>query len=287
MPFYIYAWIATILAGCFVIIAKLTSKRSITNPWLFNFLLTIVTFVITVPIALFNHAGLPNNWLPIILAAFFYTLFNTFYFISNKNLDVSIFMPLFNFRSIFAVILGAVFFKETFSGLSVIFIIIIFIAGIFSSMDEKFSFKSFFKKTIAIGLFTTLILAINNAFTKQALISNSLWTTNLWTSIFNVLFIIPTVSLFKKDLNLLKVNHIFPVSLMGLLYTLSGFASTIGYKGNLAITTMIMNVPVSMILALLFSVFAPKLLEKHTLKIYAIRFSSAAIMIWAAMQLSK
>jgi len=44
--------------------------------------------------------------------------------------------------------------------------------------------------------------------------------------------------------------------------------------------------PFSMIFAFMFSVFAPKLLEKHTLKIYVIRFSSVAVMIWAAIQLT-
>jgi hypothetical protein len=40
-----------------------------------------------------------------------------------------------------------------------------------------------------------------------------------------------------------------------------------------------------MAIAFLFSVFAPQLLEKHTLKVYAVRFISAAIMIVAASQL--
>jgi hypothetical protein len=41
-----------------------------------------------------------------------------------------------------------------------------------------------------------------------------------------------------------------------------------------------------MILAFLFSVFAPKLLEKHTMKVYAVRFAAAAVMIAAALKLS-
>jgi len=44
--------------------------------------------------------------------------------------------------------------------------------------------------------------------------------------------------------------------------------------------------PFSMIFAFMFSIFAPNLLEKHTIKIYVIRFTSVAVMIWAAMQLT-
>ena len=41
-----------------------------------------------------------------------------------------------------------------------------------------------------------------------------------------------------------------------------------------------------MVIAFAFSTFAPQLLEKHTVRIYAIRFTAAAIMIVAAIELS-
>ncbi len=93
--------------------------------------------------------------------------------------------------------------------------------------------------------------------------------------------------LFKKEFRKLDVTHILPVGAMGIFGTISGFAANAAYKTNLGITSLIMNIPISMIFAFLFSVFAPKLLEKHTLKIYAIRFVSTAVMIYAAVQLTK
>jgi len=56
-------------------------------------------------------------------------------------------------------------------------------------------------------LLTTLFLAINNAFIKQALVNNSLWTTNLWVAILNFLMLIPTIRLFKKDLKKLLKKY--------------------------------------------------------------------------------
>jgi len=285
MPYYIYAWIGAIVSGLFVITAKLTSKYSIANPWLFNFLLTTVTLLFTIPTAIYYHVVLPTNWLPIILAAIFSTLFNIFYIFSNYNLDVSTFMPLFNFRGVFAVLIGTIFFSEKLTLHSLLFIGVIFIAGIFSSMDEKFNFKSFFKRTIAIGLLTTFFLAVNNAFTKLALVDNNLWTTNLWIAILNFLMLLPTVSLFKKEFRKLDFPHILPIGAMGVFYTVTSFVANKAYQGNLSVSSLIMNMPFSMVFAFMFSVFAPKLLEKHTLKIYVIRFASTSIMIWAAMQL--
>ncbi|MEK7633400.1 MAG: hypothetical protein AAB437_00965 [Patescibacteria group bacterium] len=287
MPFYVYAWIATIFGGLFVITAKLTSKHTISNPWLFNFLLSSVTLLFMLPPAIYYHAVIPNNWIMIIMAAIFLTLTNIFYIFSNKSLDVSVFMPLYNFKSIFAVLIGIIFFRENIAVNKLFFVAVIFIAGILISLDEKFSLKSFFKVTIAVGIATVFFNTLFNAFTKTVMLTNSLWTATLWVVILNFIFVIPTIPLFKNEIKKLNFSHIIPVGLMGLFVTVGIFASNKAYQGNLGISSMIMNVPFSMIIAFVFSIFAPKLLEKHTLKIYAIRFAFTAIMIWAAMQLTK
>lgn len=286
MPFYIYAWIGAAVSGLFVVTAKLTSKHSISNPWLFNFLLTTVTLLFTIPPAIYYHATLPNGWILVILAAISATINTISYIFSNANLDVSVFMPLYNFRNIFTLLIGFLFFGDRFPAFKLFYVAVIIIAGVWTSLDEKLSLKSFFKIAIALGILTVFFSAVNSAFTKAVLMNNNLWTTNLWIAIINFVLLIPTIPLFKKDIKKLDVVHITPVVLMGLFFTVGTFAANKGYEGNYSITSLIMVMPFSMIFAFLFSIFAPKLLEKHTLKIYAIRFFSTAIMIWAAMQLT-
>jgi hypothetical protein len=109
----------------------------------------------------------------------------------------------------------------------------------------------------------------------------------LWIAIINCVFLIPTVHLFYKDIKKLNTGHIIPIGLMGLFSTVTDFAANIAYGINVGVSSLIMNTPFSMILAFFLSIFAPKLLEKHSLKIYAIRFGATAIMIWAAMQLTR
>lgn len=287
MPYYVYAWIGAVASGLIVVTAKLTSKHSIANPWLFNFLLVLVTLLFTLPPALFYHAGLPNNWWPIIFAAVFSTLFNVFWIFSTYALDVSTLTPLFNFRTVFVLIIGWIFFKEILSVNQLFFVAVILIAGMFSSIDEKFSLRAFFQKSIAIGLITMLFLAINNAFIKESLKSNSLWTNNLWIILIDTIFLIPTFPLFYKQLRKLNLSHVLPIGAMGIFQTITEFSANVAYGVNLGVTSLIMNTPFSMILAFLFSIFAPKILEKHTLKIYAIRFTATIIMIFCAMQLTK
>jgi drug/metabolite transporter (DMT)-like permease len=287
MPYYIYAWIGAFVSGLFVITAKLTSKYSIENPWLFNFALIIATLVFMFPIALLNHAGMPTNWLLIICTAIFSTLFNIFWILATYVLDVSVLAPLFNFRGVFVLLLGATFLNEKFTGVQFIYILVIIMAGVFSSMDEHFKLNSFLKKSVALALLASLFLAIYNVFLKPTINANGLWTTNLWVTVLNCVLLIPTLPKFHNDIKKLNFTHLAPVILLGIFNVITEYTANSAYASNVVITSLIMNIPFSMIIAFIFSIYLPKLLEKHSLKIYAIRFTSTAAMIYCAMQLSK
>ncbi len=287
MSYIFFAWTAAITSGLIIIISKLTSKHSISNPWLFNFLWTLVGVILIVPIAIMNHASIPTYWVPILFSAMFGTLFYLFYVLSIYRLDVSTIAPLFNFRSIFAVLLGVFFFRETLSFYQVVLCAIVISAGIFATIDEKINIKSFFTPSIGIALAAMAFLALSNASTKWASSYNEVWTINLWVGIISLVFVSLTFPLFKKDLLKVKIHQVLPVGLMGILQTITNFALTSALAVNVGKTSVIMSIPFSMILAAMFSFFAPKLLEKHTTKIYAIRFTAAAIMIYGAFQLSQ
>lgn len=287
MPFYVYAFLGSITSAFFVITAKLTTKHSISNPWLFNFFLFFSIFVFMLPIALFNHAGLPVDWLPIILTAVFYSLFYSTWVFATYLLDITTLSPLFNFRVVFAVLFGMILFGERFSSQQAIYIILIIISGILASLDEKMNIKTFFKWSIFVGLMAVLSLSFRDVFLKYALIKNNYWTVNLWVSGLAFVFISPSIFFLKKEFKKIKMNQISLMGLLGLLESMALLFQNKAFSNNIAITSLIMNIPFSMIFAFAFSTFAPKLLEKHSLKIYIIRFGATAIMIWSAMQLTK
>lgn len=287
MPFYIFAWIGAFTSGLTVITAKLTSKHSISNPWVFTVAIGIVTLLFTAPVALLNNAGMPVDWLPLILAGLFSTLFNVTWVLSTYALDVSVLSPLFNFRGVFAVLIGALFLHEDLQPVQFIFVGLIIIAGVFASIDEKLSLKSFLTKNIAIGILCTLLLAIFNTFVNLSQVKNSLWTTNLWIAILGLVFSLPIIPYIFKDLKQVKAKQLLPIGAMGVFSIITDFSANAAYAVNVGITSLIMNTPFSMLIAFALSFFAPSLLEKHPLKIYAIRFAATAVMIFCAIQLTQ
>ena len=287
MPFYVFAWIGSFSSAFTVMVTKFTSKHAIANPWLFNFLWSFVILLFTIPPAIYYHAGWPHDWWPIVVAALFATLWYVFYILSMYKLDVSTISPLFNFRTVFAVLMGVLFLGEKFTTTQYLLCGLIVVAGVFATIDENFSLRSFFKAAILVGLSAMLFLALNNGFIKLALVKNDLWTANLWMAIVAFIMLFPTIPLFYKDIRKLEVVNVLPVAAMGVFQTVTNFAANIAYAANLGITSMIMAAPLSMVMVWILAFYAPNLLERHTHKVYAIRFVAAIVMIGSALQLSR
>jgi len=149
------------------------------------------------------------------------------------------------------------------------------------------SIKCFLNPSIAIALLSMIMLAVSNLCVRWAGNTSSNWTITLWMIIFTFLFNILTYPMFKKDIGKIKKRQLAPIIFIGLIQVVTSFAITTAFSKNAAISAIIISLPLSMVFALLFSIFAPKLLEKHTLKIYLIRFISTGVMIYCAFLLSR
>jgi ABC-type phosphate transport system permease subunit len=116
---------------------------------------------------------------------------------------------------------------------------------------------------------------------------NGYWDTVLWYNIVNQVVLLVTVPLFIKDLKQLKKGDYFHVSLSALFAGIGGITVIPAIAGNLGITMAILALPMGMVSAIVLSYFAPKLLEKHPTKVYAVRLASAAVMFAAGLALSR
>lgn len=287
MPFYIFAWIANIFYSLGGVVGKLSSKHQISNPWLFNFVWTALSILITIPFALAGHIQWPTHWGLLWLFGFTAAISGTLYILSLYALDVSILGPIYNLRTALIVASGVIFFHEKLAGYQMGLVFIIILAGLFVTMDEKHGLKSFLQKSVLLGLVTIVSSAIYNSLLKYTMQYESYWVVTLWSLILAQVFLLPTIPLFWRDLKKIPLREYGGVTASTLLLTFGLFATNKAFAQNLGISSAILTIPLSMIFAFLFSVFAPKLLEKHTMKVYAIRFGAAAVMIIAALQLSR
>lgn len=287
MPFYFYAWIGVLFVGLETVIAKWTSKYSISNPWLFNFVGTFFFLLLTLPVALLNGVGIPQYWDNLILAS----IFNSLVFVLNifviYKLDVSVSAPLSNISLVFSTLLGALFLGEILKGWQLFFIGLILIASIFASIDEKFSIKSFFTWAILLQIINKLSGVLMSVFLNKAISQNGYWNVSLWILVLTQIIMLVTIPLFIKDLKKITQKQllaILAVCISGVIGTLAVYKA---FSFNISITTAIFAIPSAMILAILYSLFSKHKLEKHTLQVYLVRVVATILIVLSAVILSK
>lgn len=286
MSYVAYAWIASFLFGCVVISSKLTSKYAIKNPWLLNFIWSFIVVIFTVITAIPNGVGVPHSWGNIIAAAICSVVLWVSYTLALYRLDVSVLSPLYNFRTVISVLLGAVFLGEVLFPWQYTLIFLVFVGGFIVTFDEKLKLRSFFQKGVALSLLGITASSLSAVFTKTAIMESGYWEATMWSAVLRQVLLLPTVYLFIGEIKRIKLIQILPVIGFALIETIGTLAENIAFAANVSISSVIINLPFSMILAFLFSVFAPALLEKHSIRVYMIRFAAAAIMIVSALKLT-
>ena len=285
-PPSIFAWTASFMYGAEGIIGKLISKYSISDALLFNFVWSVLTFVLMVPVALFFGAGMPHEWPSLVGASVFSAIGGLTYVLALYKLDISIVAPLYSFRVAITALLGAVFLAEILTFSQYVFIAIIFICGLFVSIDERYSVRSFFTLGSAIAIMSMLALALMAVFTKVAVMHTNFWTVALWIQGLHVVWSCLTIPFFKRSFASIKAKQYAAVTLISLADVVATVAAVKAYSINVSIATAIISLPFSMLGAIFCAVFFPHLLERHKPKVYLIRLASATIMFLAALQLS-
>lgn len=287
MNYIFFAWLASIVFGLEVIIGKFTSNNTVTNPWLFNFVWSLFIVILILPFALLNHVGLPHLTLNLLLVSLFYATVNILYIISLQLMDVTAMGPLFNFRSVFSVILGVIMLGEKINTFQIVLIGIIFVAGILANVDEKLKLKAFFQPAVMVVMVFLFALAVMGIYTNLAIAESGFWVTTFWSMVFAQIIFLATTPLFWRDLIKTKIKKYSGLLAMSLASAGGCLAANQAYSSNVGITSTIMSLPFSMIFTIIISTIKPKLLEHHTAKVYILRVTAAVIMLFAALQLSK
>lgn len=286
MPFYVFAWIGSILYGISALVSKLATKHHIANPWLFTFAWSLFVLIFMIPFALIAGVGFPHRWDTLFLISIFNALCSILYILALYRLDISILAPLYSFRVPISVFLGILLFNEKLTLFQSILIGCTTFAGMFVSMDERFSFRSFFRKPIWIALGAIATSAIYGATVKNAMAHDGYWEVTLWSTILTQVVLLITVPKFWKELHHISFRKYQGLVLSALFVSIGTIAAYKAYAANVGITSAILALPLSMIFVFILSFVAPNLLEKHSLKVYAVRFAAAAVMIVSAIRLS-
>lgn len=286
MPYYIFAFLAAIFFGLATIFGKLTGKYGIKNIYLFNFLWGFFDAVVLLPVLALTDVKWPREYFNLLFASFIWAYGGLLWIYCLSKIDVSIVTSLGNLRTGFTVLLGVLFFKEVLQFDQYLYIILIFICGFLATYDGKIHKVKFFEKNIWLLILSTLFFSGQGFFIGRSVMVNGLWTTSIGVIYLGTLMLLPTYFLFKKDLLNLNRKGLLGTFITAIIATIGTVSSNKAMSGNVSIASTIISIPVALILAPLFSLLFPSLLEKNSLKVYLVRFSATGLMIFCAWKLT-
>ena len=282
----LFAWIAALASTATPLIVKNSGGTLIRSPWLFNVLWSAAAVPLGVAFGLTKEGIMPENWTPLLLASAASALFFIFYTLSIFRINVSVMSPLFSLRVVFATVLGAALLDEHISLVGLALISTVVLLSPLASFDESLKLKAFFQPGVLLALVAMVSLAFVGVFANKSVEANGFGPTLIWQDGLTSLMLLPTLFAtdFKKERFTKRVAGTFAV--LGLLSGTYTVTSTEAFARNLAISSVIISIPLSMIAAVLLSKKLPKLKETHSQKVYTIRFVAATIMISCAVALS-
>lgn len=287
MSYIFFAWLTTLTYGLGSVVGKIATKHQITNPWVYNFLFFLLTAACVVPFAIAGGVGWPQDWNSMLWLSLANAVSGTAFVLAFYAIDLSILSPLSNLRTPLMALSGVLLLGESLTILQWVLIGIIFIAGGFINLDERMNIRSVLNKKIALGFLWILCSVWFNSMIKYASVNNGFWEVSLWSTVIATVLVLPTAPLFYRDMIRTPIKQYYGLAISTILFTAGLVFSVKALGENVSISMAIISLPLSMLITMALSVFAPKVLEKHTLKVYAVRFICAVVMFAAALGLSR
>ncbi|MCL5004278.1 MAG: EamA family transporter [Patescibacteria group bacterium] len=286
MSFVVFAWTASFVYGLEAVVTKIVGRHLIANQYLFNFFWLLWILIFTVPLALGNGVAWPRDWFSVLTAGLFYALSSLAYILALYQIDVTIIAPLYNFRTLFSLMLGVFWLKESLGPGQLILIGFLILSGVLVTYEEKFNLRSFLNRGIFTALAATIFSALMGAFIKYSVAQNGYWTVTLFMPLIGQLVLLASLPKFLTELKGVTVKNHLAIILIAVFGLVGTLCANRAYAGSISLTTVILSLPFSMMMAFILSRIFPSLMENHSLKVYAARFAAAAVMIAAAVKLS-
>jgi drug/metabolite transporter (DMT)-like permease len=282
----LFAWMASVASGITPLIIKASSKSLVKDPWFFNILWVGFGIPLVVLLAIFKGGGLPANWSSLLLLSLSSACFYIFYTTSLYRLDVTTISPLFSLRTVFAVLLGLLFLNESINTLGIVLIVTIILVSPLAAYDQRLKVKAFFQKNVLLVIFAMFSLALMGYFTNISVARNGYATTLLWQDLLTLLILLPTLKFAKVSRQDVALKNFIPFLLLGITGFIYTATSTLAYANNLALSSVIVSMPLSMVFAYALSRTNKKYSEDHPSAVYAVRFLGAFVMVFCAIWLS-
>lgn len=290
MPVYaIYAFLGLLFIAWSSILLKFTAKHKVKNPLVFYFYYLVVYFSLGLLIFFIKPIDIIppsfNIFKPVLVYTIITFISFFFFFFNLYKLDITTFAPLYNFRAIFSTVLAVLFLGVIISTGKIPWLLTIFVAGFFVSIDEKMSLRTFFQKPVFGFLLYVFGLAVLSVLANVGVTNVGYWNFLFYTYVYGSLWGILILPKIYKEIKI-SFSQFWPI-LVSTGFECLGYSLYVkAVSQNVIVSTVILSFPISSVFTYIISRFKPELLEHHTTKVYLVRFLAISLMFIASIMLA-
>lgn len=288
-------YIALALLGAFFyslsgIAGKIATTHKFSNLYALFFWLNLLTLPFIPILILFGGLQNPLPALWPLLASGVLILFAAFigWWVLFR-IDITTVQPLYHLGSIYTATLAFIFLGERFPLQIYGWIAFIILGGMLVTYDEQLRFKSIFRVEFLLMAVAILFGSISDVTQKLALEAGvNPWNYRIWTGLIIFVLAIPFAYLGKGELKA-RPRQLWPLVANNGLGIAAGTAVGFAYLSNVTIsqTLAMFGSLFTLVLISTISQFYPKWLEHHPPKVYFVRAIGTALMLLAAIMITK
>jgi len=288
MEWVLYSIIAVLIWSVVNIVDKHVLTKHVKSPFLPLMILGIIGIIASVFVYFFlGFKSLSSiNILLALLAGVFYALMSFLYYEAVQLEEISRIIPLFNLSMIFTLVIATIFLNEVFTLIKYVGIFLLFIGSILVSIKKITIIK--FGKAFWLLVLSSFFLSFNQVITKYLLGFTDYWTVFSWTRIGVFIFLIPLFVIYLPKISELitpkksagKIIGIISANEFVNIFGVISFTIAASYGFISLVNALTSTQPlVVLIIAVLLSIFYPKIIKEEIDKSTLIQKTIAIICI--------
>ncbi len=202
--------------------------------------------------------------------------------LSLPGLDASVFMPLFNLQLVFTSVFAFLLLGERFPPVSYLLMGLIVLGGVLISFDESSSLR--LGKELLPFVAGLILYGLSDSLGGRLIGSFGAINLRFWMGLGLALLSLILIPFFKVREKMAMNKLLFPFltaffGFLALVFLTTGFNYSVALSQALAR----LSGGYTLVIILILARFFPKFLEKHSLKVYAVRLVGCLVMVTSAV----
>ena len=284
-----YSIVAAVLFACNGLISKYSSKHALRDPVALMIYFLLTNFILALALLPFVSLSVPplDVLRALIGAGLTYLVGFYLFYQAIAKVDATSFAPIFQLQAVVVLVLAYLFLGERFLPINYFWSALVIFGAALVTLDESMSLKSFFKLEIGLLILMQFFHGTTGVLMAYAVKQLPMLEALVWEFLF-MGGATGLILLIKRPELVYPVKKVWPIILAGVLNFIGAIFLLTAFVSNVTLSTVIAltQAPIIFVATWVMGRINPKLLERHSKKVYLVRGIGLLVSLFGAIRLT-